>query len=807
MSNIETPREAVLCIRFLMLVRVRNLWSKNYTCFDDLRTNIIEKRFGCYIIRSMRRMLVFYWFLVFICCTHNSVFAKSCLSSLGSDHHALLASYDEKDRCIIKSCIVSYKLFHNKCYEKDEYEKLVAQEKDCVDSGGKYDYINGIRLKCFCPDDKSDVDGKCILYHGDSCDAMTQHVERNNLDPIKKCVGKNTGLVKGLAQPAIETAIKTHDYRILDYLLDNGLDLEETTHATKFFGYTDIPIINLIDQGVYSEYTTSYHKGNPENTFEQTNSENTVDLSKNFDLIKHLVDDKKAIDLKKQYSVLFPFSKDSRYFLDIVALNQNEYASGDSLSSACETLDFLLQKGALYRDIMHDIILDKSGGARDHRGFPFEYLKCARDKGIKFKLIDDRNPLEILQGTHNLKAEQYDWLITEVKKDLPDVDFTNALRTFCEYDYSYGPPPRKMQEEIDIMELFLDAGAQINDDILKAAKYKQEYTNKNVSVYDDGSDNSNWFSHKFDAICSFVPENELCITGAKALEEESNEYDKAKEQSLANRVLDGVSSAAMGIGAMQMAQGLSEQKADKEAEADMRQYLNTFTCTYGAKAQTVKFGPEDVTLDAGADLVKYATEYRGLAERLKKTKKALNLTPGIEEEEIIDPATSGLYSYTPMEKKDGQYTSLSKAILDEESEDAKEWEAQKSKSKKRVIGGAVALGAGVVGSVVSNSIKNNKLGEMIKENKNKKSVSNTNKSVINKLKTGLKLTGMTNVDNLDFSNLDLSSMSEVIDKIDFSSMSGLQGKNATEILNTSNSDSFTSSFGKILGEKNALLFQ
>ena len=96
---------------------------------------------------------------------------------------------------------------------------------------------------------------------------------------------------------------------------------------------------------------------------------------------------------------------------------------------------------------------------------------------------------------------------------------------------------------------------------------------------------------------------------------------------------------------------------------------------------------------------------------------------------------------------------------------------------------------------------------MIKENKNKKSISNTNKSVINKLKSGLKSTGMTNVDKLDFSNLDLSSMSGVIDKIDFTSMSDLKGKNATEVLNTSNSGSFISSFGDILGEKNSALFQ
>ena len=416
-------------------------------------------------------------------------------------------------------------------------------------------------VKCFCPDNTFNIDDKCIQYNEDSCDVITQHIERNNLDSIKKCVEQNKGLVKGLAQSTIEYAIKTQDYKILDYLLDNGLDLEETVHATEWFGYTDIPITNLIAQGEYNEVASSWHKGNPENTFEQTYSEYKVDLSKNFDLIKHLVDDKKAINLKKQYPVPNSYEKDSAYFLDIVALIQNEHTRGSSLEYACKTLDFLLQRNALYTDIMYNIILDRSNGARDHRGFPFNYLQCARDKGIKFKLINGGNPLDHLMGTPNLKAEQYNWLITEVKKDLPGVDFTNALKVFCEYDYSYGPPPRKMQEERDIIKLFLDAGAQINNDVLKAAKYKQEYTNKNVPVYDDSSDNSEWFSHKFDAVCSFVPENEICFEknleektnpgnnedNDKALQEAEQEYKeaKAKEQSLANRTLTAATTAAV----------------------------------------------------------------------------------------------------------------------------------------------------------------------------------------------------------------------------------------------------------------------
>ena len=486
---------------------------------------------------------VSFLFLLFI----NNAFARSCLRDLPPGHHAFAASYDELMRCIIKSCDVPYKLFHNKCLKKTEYENLIEKEKICVESGGNYDYLNGIRLKCFCPENTFNINDKCIQYNEDSCDIITQHIERNNLDSIKKCVEQNKGLVKGLAQATIESAIKTQDYNILDYLLDNGLDLEETVHATEWFGYTDIPITNLIVQGEYNEAVSSLHKGNSKNTFEQIDSEYKVDLSKNFDLIKHLIDDKKAINLKKQYPIFNPFKKEFAYFLDIVAFTQNEYASESSLKYACNTLDFLLERDASYTDIMYYIISDMSGGARDHMGFPFDSLKCARDKGIKFKLIDGGNPLDHLMGTPNLKAEQYNWLITEVKKDLPNISFTNALRVFCEYDYSYGPPPRKMEEEIDIIKLFLDAGAQINDDVLKAAKYKQEYTNKNVPVYDDGSHNSNWFSHKFDAVCSFVPENEVCIANKNNMEEKSknNQATKANEQSLANRTLTAATNAAI----------------------------------------------------------------------------------------------------------------------------------------------------------------------------------------------------------------------------------------------------------------------
>lgn len=285
------------------------------------------------------------------------------------------------------------------------------------------------------------------------------------------------------------------------------------------------------------------------------------------------------------------------------------------------------------------------------------------------------------------------------------------------------------------------------------------------------------------------------------------EEAKANEQSLANRTLTALSVAAAGIGGMELAMGLAEQKADKEADMDMTAYIETMRCTYGDGKQ-VKAGPEEIELPGGNDetLMKLRNEYFALASDLKERKEALGMKPGIESEIVMDKSQMGLYDDENIGIESGAYESLYRAKMLESETDQAKIDENKEASKKRVIAGGVLSGVGVVGGMVGNSMINGKLGEMIKENKNKKSVSNTNKSVINKLKAGLKSTGMTNVDKLDFSNLDLSSMSGVIDKIDFTSMSDLKGKNATEILNTSNSGSFTSSFGNILGSKNSSLF-
>ncbi|MCR4918054.1 MAG: hypothetical protein K5912_03885, partial [Alphaproteobacteria bacterium] len=80
------------------------------------------------------------------------------------------------------------------------------------------------------------------------------------------------------------------------------------------------------------------------------------------------------------------------------------------------------------------------------------------------------------------------------------------------------------------------------------------------------------------------------------------------------------------------------------------------------------------------------------------------MKPGIETEVVYDKAESGLYHYENIGKTGGAYTSLSNALLDANSEDAAAWDAEKDKTKKRLIAGATVAGVGAVGGFVGDKL-------------------------------------------------------------------------------------------------------
>ncbi len=246
----------------------------------------------------------------------------------------------------------------------------------------------------------------------------------------------------------------------------------------------------------------------------------------------------------------------------------------------------------------------------------------------------------------------------------------------------------------------------------KAIAEARAHAKENSSVYGDNSGSNGGSNSGSDDSQNNNNEsgksNETNVTAADVeAAREKYEAAKEKEQSLANRTVTSLSTAAMGIGAMELARGLSEQKADKDADADMDAYIETMRCSYG-DGKSVKAGPEEIILPGGNDgkIMSYRSEYFALAKDLKERKTALGMKPGIESEEILDKTQMGLYDdeFKGIEK--GSEASLYRAkMLGSETDQAKLDEMQEA-SSKRVKGGAIAAAAGVVAGVAGNLLIN-----------------------------------------------------------------------------------------------------
>ncbi len=176
------------------------------------------------------------------------------------------------------------------------------------------------------------------------------------------------------------------------------------------------------------------------------------------------------------------------------------------------------------------------------------------------------------------------------------------------------------------------------------------------------------------------------------------------ETSITNKILGTASMAATGAGGMMLASGLTEQKADQEAEEKMRGYVATFKCNYGNT--NVEYGTQPTELPTSTELYNLYAEYVTLANDLKLRKDVLGMRAGIESEPILNSATSGLYDDVSSGRSAGMYTSLARAILDPNGADAAAWAEQTKKSKNLIIAGATTAGVGVIGSIVGNQLIN-----------------------------------------------------------------------------------------------------
>ena len=286
---------------------------------------------------------------------------------------------------------------------------------------------------------------------------------------------------------------------------------------------------------------------------------------------------------------------------------------------------------------------------------------------------------------------------------IPDLTDINVSENDIEFDFSADEPI-----VVDLME-YIAANENAAPDATALQAVSEQIDELGEQVASDIKNVTPQTSNEqiFNILENLVSHQVLSENYQRA--KQAYEEAKQREQSLANRLISGVAIGAGGIGGMQLASALAEQRADADAERDMTAYLATFRCDYGA-GRNISGGEVNVQLPGANVLLPLYNEYTTLAADLKTRKEVLGMAPGIESEVILDAATSGLYDNAATGITEGAYTSISRALMNPNGADAAEWAAQTEQTAQQVkTGGTVAgagLGVGLVGNIAENVVHN-----------------------------------------------------------------------------------------------------
>ena len=96
------------------------------------------------------------------------------------------------------------------------------------------------------------------------------------------------------------------------------------------------------------------------------------------------------------------------------------------------------------------------------------------------------------------------------------------------------------------------------------------------------------------------------------------------------------------------------------------------------------------------------------------------LASGIEATIISDAAASGLYDNASVGKTDGGYTSVYRALTQEQGKDSQDIITQASETNRKITTGEIVGSVGVVGGTVGNILINNVFDDTNKNDNNKK---------------------------------------------------------------------------------------
>ena len=314
--------------------------------------------------------------------------------------------------------------------------------------------------------------------------------------------------------------------------------------------------------------------------------------------------------------------------------------------------------------------------------------KQARMQQKKSNLIPTNNQAGSEGGGERVAANSAPGTVASNHNQVSDSDDSDAE----EYIFEYEEAERISNEIGASFEEYLQSVQQAKEDLAEQQEELSKKVEKGVRAVRI-MDN-----RRFLGLLDDIVELNTISQNLKKLED-TYQQAKKRETSLANRTLTAMTMAATGIGGMQLAQGLAEQKADKDAEMAMNAYMATFRCEYGG-GKSFKGGATQIELPGGnnSEMMKMRQSYFKLAADLKERKNILGLKAGIESLVVLDKVQTGLYDDEGVGVTSGAYGSLYRAKMGNEADQAKLDEAEQV-SAGRVKGGGAALGTGAVGGV------------------------------------------------------------------------------------------------------------
>lgn len=314
--------------------------------------------------------------------------------------------------------------------------------------------------------------------------------------------------------------------------------------------------------------------------------------------------------------------------------------------------------------------------------------QASQDATEESNLIPTNNQAGSEGGGERVAANSAPGTVASNHNQVSDSDDSDAE----EYIFEYEEAERVSNEISASFEEYLQSVQQAKEDLAEQQEELSKKVEKGVRavrIMDD---------RRFLGLLDDIVELNTISQNLKKLED-AYQQAKKRETSLANRTLTAMTMAATGIGGMQLAQGLAEQKADKDAEMAMDAYMATFRCEYGG-GKSFKGGATQIELPGGnnSEMMKMRQSYFKLAADLKERKNILGLKAGIESLVVLDKVQTGLYDDEGVGVTSGAYGSLYRAKMGNEADQAKLDKAEQV-SAGRVKGGGAALGTGAVGGV------------------------------------------------------------------------------------------------------------